>query len=225
MKLLRLVLLTLLPLSACTLSGAPILSGGPIAGAVLEEGTNKPIPGAIVVVRWIGRTTSGSWFVEARDVCYHVETAITNEQGQFKMAAWTQKQHKDYTLKYHSLQINAYKPGYTWPTKPSQKTETMYLTTFKGTTKERFDYLGRVISATSCVSAGESYKNLYRVTRAIYEEAKAVAQTADEKRRAEGFRELAEDALVNRSKPTKYDERGRPVNVDPKDIFRAEDLK
>ena len=221
-KFLRLILMlpTLLPLSACA------LSGGPVVGQVLEEGTYKPVPGAIVVVRWIGRTTSGSWFVEARDVCYHVETVVTDEQGQYKTAAWTQEQSKDYTLKYHSFSVDAYKPGFGWPTKPSQNNDIVYLATFKGGTRERLDYLGRVISGTSCGgAAGESLKYLYRLTRAVYEEARTVAQTADEKRRAERFRELAEDTLVNRSKSTRYDERGRLINVNPEDSFKPEELK
>jgi len=45
-------MLLAIPLTACALSGEAI------EGRVLEEGTNKPIPGAIVVVRWIGRTTT-----------------------------------------------------------------------------------------------------------------------------------------------------------------------
>ncbi len=89
---------------------------------------------------------------------------------------------------------------------------------------ERLEYLGRVISATSCGNAGESYKNLYRLRHAIYREAEAIAQTVDEKERAQRFKRLAEDTLVNRTKPTKYDEQSRLINVNPRDKFSAEEL-
>lgn len=183
MKLLRLMLMlpTLLPLSACA------LSGGPVVGQVVEEGTQKPVPGATVVVRWIGRTTSGSWFVEARDVCYHVETAVTDERGQYKTAAWTQEQSKDYTLKYHSLRVDAYKPGYGLPTKPSEKEEIVYLATFKGTTTERLEYLSRISGTSSCGSRNDSEKNLIPMRKALYEEAKTLAQTEREKQIVEVF--------------------------------------
>ncbi len=220
MKFLRLMsmLPTLLPLSACA------LSGGPVIGQVVEEGTNKPIPGAIIVVRWRGDLPG---FADSRTVCYHVASTVTDQAGGYRIPAWSKETEKDWQKRIINKEfvIDVYKAGYGWPTKPSQKVEIEYLAPFKGDTKERFDYLSRVISGTTCVSAGESYKNLYRVTHAIYQEAKAIARTADEKQRAERFRELAEDTLVNRSKPTKYDERGRPVNIDPKDTFRPEDLK
>lgn len=218
MKLLRLMFMlsTLLPLSACG------LSGGPVVGQVIEEGTHKPVPGAIVAAKWVGNVPA---FAESRTVCVHVESAVADQEGKFRLPRWRKPSTVGPVVMDLAPVVVAYKPGYGLPAKPSQADEIVYVAPFKGTTKERFDYLGRVISATSCVSAGESYKNLYRVTHAVYEEGKAIARTPDEKQRAERFRELAEDTLVNRSKPTKYDERGRPVNVDPKDRFRAEDLK
>lgn len=221
MKLLRLmfILTTLLPLSACA------LSGGPVVGQVVEEGTHKPIPGAIVVVRWIGRTTSGSWFVEARDVCYHVETAVTDESGQYKTAAWTQEQSKDYTLKYHSLSVNAYKPGYGWPSQPSQTREIVQLAPFKGSVHEQFQYFSSVISNTNCGGSGESGKKLYWLWMALHEEARSLAVTAEQKKRADRLRSHAQSTIVDETKPKKYDEHGNVVNIDPRDNFKVEPLR
>jgi hypothetical protein len=218
MKLLRLMLmlLTLLPLSACA------LSGGPIVGQVMEEGTHKPVPGAVVVANWVGSVPA---FVESQLVCVHVESTVTDREGKYKLPRWSKPSTVGPVVMNLEPVVAAYKAGYEWSEKPSQKIEIEYLVPFKGGKKERFDYLSRVISGTTCVSAGESYKNLYRVTHAVYEEAREIAQTADEKRRAERFREFAEDTLVDRSKPTKYDNRGRLINVNPEDSFRREDLK
>lgn len=218
MKLLRFVLMLsmFLPLSACA------LSGGPVSGQVLEEGTLKPIPGAIVVGRWIGSVPA---FAESRTVCVHVESSVTDQEGKYTLPRWSKPSTVGPLVLHLEPVVSAYKPGYGLPTKPSQKEDVVYLAPFKGDVKKRFEYLDRVISGASCGGAGESRKTLYRLQRALYEEASTIAQTADEKRYAESYKELAEDTLVDRSKPTKYDERGRLINVDPKDTFRVEDLK
>ena len=160
-------LLIALPLSACS------LSDGPIEGRVLEEGTDKPIPGAIVIVRWIGRTTSGSMFVEARDVCYHVETAETDENGGYQIKAWSQEQHKDYTVTFDQMAVDAYKPGYGFSSAVPRNDEDMYLDPFKGTGPERLIYLKRMFGATGCDAQNESRKNMLPFLNALYAEAKA----------------------------------------------------
>lgn len=168
MKFLRtiLLMLTLLPLTACGLSGSSV------SGKVMEEKIDKPIPGAIVVVRWIGHTTSGSMFVEAHDVCYHVETATTDEKGRYQTKGWSQAQHKDYTLKFHHMQVSSYKVGYGLPVSPAQKDEDVYLAPFKGTSGERLEYLKRIHGAISCGAQNESEKNMLPFLKALYDEAK-----------------------------------------------------
>lgn len=160
-------LLLLLPLTACGLSSASI------SGKVLEERTDKPIPGAIVVVRWIGRTTSGSMFVEARDVCYHVETAETDEKGIYRIKAWSQPQHKDYTVKFNHMVVDAYKPDYGFSSAVPRNDEDAYLAPFRGAGQERLAYLKRLFGATSCGAQNESEKNILPLLKALYEEAKA----------------------------------------------------
>jgi hypothetical protein len=168
MKFLRIVLImfTLLPLTACG------LTGGIVSGKVLEEKTDKPIPGAIVVVRWIGRTTSGSMYVEAHNVCYHVETATTDEQGGYQTKAWSQAQHKDYTVKFHNMQVDAYKQDYGLSQAATRNDEDVYLAPFKGTSGERLAYLKRIYGATGCGAQNESEKNMLPLLKALYDEAK-----------------------------------------------------
>src|SRR5687767_5886900 len=74
-----LLICLMLPLQACG------LSGGSIEGKVLEEGTDKPIEGAIVVVRWSGALSA---FVESRPVCVHVDTVTTDAQGRYRFSSW-----------------------------------------------------------------------------------------------------------------------------------------
>lgn len=174
-------LLMVLPLSACA------LSGGTVSGMVLEEGTDKPLTGAIVVVRWIGRTTSGSIYVEARDVCYHVETATTDERGLYQTKAWNQEQHKNYSVKFDHMLVSAYKIGYSLLQTPPQKDEITYLSLFKGTGAERLMYLGRLSEGTRCQSAGESGKSMLPFRKSLYDEAKGIASSVSDMNIIEGL--------------------------------------
>ncbi|WP_461573349.1 transthyretin-like family protein [Sulfuricaulis sp.] len=171
-----------LPLTACA------VSGDAIDGQVMKEGTNKPIPGAIVVVRWQGNAGGP---VDSSTICYHVETATTDEQGRFHIKAWktTEEAVGLHTTWYQRLfmgptifdrevMTTAYRPGYTFSTKPSEK-NTVWLKPFTGTREERFKDLVRV--STSCGSAGESERNLLPLIKALYAEASSIATTAKEK--------------------------------------------
>ena len=119
----------------------------------------------------------------------------------------------------------AYKVGFMFASTPSQEKEIKYLKVDSGTNvMERFDYLDRVISNSVCDDK-TTQKNLYRITRAVYDEARSIAQTAEQRKHAERYKKLADEALVNRNKKTMYDKQGRFINVDPNDSFRPEDLK
>jgi hypothetical protein len=73
--------LCILALRACA------LSGGPVSGQVIDETTGKPVADAIVVAH-----SHGSWTKivgESSSACYHVETARTDAEGKYQIAAWT----------------------------------------------------------------------------------------------------------------------------------------
>ena len=63
------------------------LSGLSVNGLVVEQATGKPIANAIVVVTWHGHSSAG--LVDGQSVCYHVETVIANDHGEFHTKAWT----------------------------------------------------------------------------------------------------------------------------------------
>lgn len=172
MRLLRVIfaILVSLPLAACA------LSGDAVKGRVLEEGTHKPIPGAIVVVRWQGRVSS---FVDSQGVCYHVETATTDEQGNYQTKAWSQKQ--DYSVKFDHLSVDAYKPGYGLPGRPSQVSEIARLAPFKGTRGERLEYLKNMIG-NECGAREDYAQKLIPLYRSLYEEARSISVTKEDKK-------------------------------------------
>ncbi len=212
MNLFRLVvaLLVTLPISACA------LSGGPVSGKVLEEGSDKPIPGAIVVVSWAGLTTSGSIYVEARDVCYHVESATTDEQGLYQTKAWSQEQNKNFSVKFDHMQVTAYKVGYGYSQSVSQKEGIEYLAPFKGTSGERLKYLERILDSTKCGSQNDSEKNFHAMYYAMYEEAKNIAISKEDAEIVDTLRYWASFVLLDKNKPLTRDAKGRLINVDPR---------
>lgn len=72
------LILTLAVLSGCGMAGLPF------TGQVTDAETGEPIEGAIVVAKWTGNTG----VVGSRSVCYHVETAISNKEGKFRIPGW-----------------------------------------------------------------------------------------------------------------------------------------
>lgn len=195
-------LLLLLPLTACG------LSSGSISGRVLEEGTGKPISGAIVVVRWKGYVSA---IVDAQTVCVHVENATTDEMGNYKVNGWRKSSTMGPVFDVKPM-VSAYKAGHGLPSKPAQNDEDVYLAPFKGTREERLKYLMRMSSATSCPSAGSSSKNLYPMYKAMYEEAKHISVTAEDSRAVGILRQEAAAVAVRPDGHVTSEELERKVN-------------
>ena len=201
-------MLALLPLTACG------LSGGPFEGQVLEANTNKPIPGAIVIVRWQGTYDQ---LVESKTVCYHVETATTNADGRYKIPPWHETTKGPFFAQGAWL-IDAYKAGYEtyWPpgfgSSEAYKKNVRYLAPFKGTREARLASLQQTIRATGCTSAGVSMKNLYPLYSAIYDEAKPLDTRPEDKDIVQWIRQIAARVWVSQYRPATESEIQRLMN-------------
>lgn len=184
MSTLRNILLSLVMLSGSLPLNACALSGNAIEGKVLEEGTNKPVPDAIVIARWNGTAFS---FVESPSVCIHTLTTTTDAEGKYRFPAWRKESPLKGVRDVHPI-VTAHKPGYETHSPPGYarteefKQNVRYLQPFAGMREERLKYLQRVNSATGCGSASESKKNLLPLAKALYEEALGLAKTEDEKK-------------------------------------------
>ncbi len=187
MKRLPLLLLTVmffLPLPACALSGKAI------EGTVLEEGTNKPVPEAIVIARWSGHLAT---FAHGKTVCYHVLSTTTDENGTYRFPAWKKKITEDWqkNVDPETVVITAHKPGYEEYRPPGYvrteefKRNIRYLQPFTGGRGERLEYLKRVSGATGCSDKKEIERNLLPLYRALYEEAKGIAVTKEDREKVE----------------------------------------
>lgn len=209
--------LMLVSLHACSLSNRAI------DGQVLDETTGKPLADAIVVVVWIGDYTK--IFGESSSSCYHVETARTDANGKYHVAAWSEPwSSSDLLVSTRGPRFEAYKAGYTRPDKFNDKPEIVHVKPFTGTKDEYFYYLDALIGSNSCSYRSESTKNLSRLYNAVYEETKSIADTQNQKEKVERMRRFIDELLINETKPTKYDENGKLINVDPKDSYKKEDL-
>lgn len=170
--------MSVIPLIACA------YSGGPVEGTVLEEGVGKPIPDATVVVRWEGTAFS---FAHTQSVCIHVESAITDDKGHFRIPAWRASVQP---AGVHDLKplVTVHKPGYEEYRAPGYvrteafKQNIRYLKPFTGGREERLEYLSR--AAVSCSHVKEIEIKLLPLYKALYEEANSIAVTKEEKIKA-----------------------------------------
>ncbi len=169
------------PLSACA------YTGGPLDGYVLEERTNAPIPGAIVVVRWQGIAFS---FVDTRTVCMHVETAIADGQGRYHIPFWRKSAEPVGVRKLEPILI-VHKAGYQRSNELSKNEKVEYLKLFKGERGKRLDYLEKLIRASGCVAAGRSQRSLYPLFNAVFEEARNLIETEEDKETLQWIRRQA----------------------------------
>lgn len=175
-----LIFFVLVPLTACELFGKSTLGGEAIDGKVIEEGSGKPIPNAIVVARWTG--TISSWPADSHSTCFHVLTTTTGERGTYHFDPWKKKSQIGPVFDQRPF-VSAHKAGYVWSSK--SKNTIQYLEPFTGTRSERLKYLMRVSSGTSCGTQDESKKNLLPLKRQIYNEAKAKAKSKEDKETVE----------------------------------------
>jgi hypothetical protein len=162
---------------------AATLSSPALEGKVIEQQTQEPIAGVLVVVLWrgtIGTIGHGS------TVCHHVETATTDAQGNYRIPAW-QKPSPYGDIAHRHPEPTAYKPGFVFLR--SDKA-TIYIKPFIGSRGERLEYLKRTEqSYRPCQSPEAGERNLLPLYRALYAEANSVAVTKED-------REIADDFLA-----------------------------
>lgn len=146
---------------------------------VLELGTNKPLKDVYVLARWKGVTG----IVGVRTVCYHVESTKTNEKGEFTIPSYTEGFG---SVVRGSIYLSFYSPKH--KKAGNQKIDTYYkhndyfIEKFTGTSKERFSFITGRGRIPSCHEAGKSLRNTFAVNKAVYEEAKLLAKSKEEKK-------------------------------------------
>lgn len=83
-------------------------------GQVLEEGTNKPLAGVIVIATWHGSKLNP---VHSISTCFHLETATTDKNGKFKMPSFSG--NFDPFIVDRNRYLDVYKAGYQQSANPA----------------------------------------------------------------------------------------------------------
>jgi hypothetical protein len=193
---------------------------GTIEGQVLDDETQQPIPGAIVVATWYA-TSSG--FPDSHSKCLHVESATADAAGRYRLPDWHGWWYPNNWLLFDRvLGVGAHKFRYEPSMLQVPTVERIYLKPFKGPDEA---WLERPQSTFSCFpGVDESAKNLYRVWAAIVADETPLASTAKQMQQLRSDAANAKVLLVNHAKPTTFDSGGYEVNVNPNDAFKPEDL-
>jgi len=160
------------------------LSGRAIDGQIIDEKTQQPLEGAIVIARWSG-TVGG--MAHSSTVCFHVETATTDTQGRYLTESWSKISEFGNSTDQGYV-VTAFKPGYYAKT---SLTGDIALPSFTGTREERLEYLKQVVRSSSCHDAEESERNLYVLLENIYKEAKLLAKLPDDQGTLDWIRRIA----------------------------------
>ena len=212
------LLRTMAVLAICTTAVAAHALGT-IEGQVLDDSTDKPIPGAIVVIGW----NLGSGGIGGGTLwCPHVETATTDSQGRYQVGRWMGWWAPKYWMMWGRFRYSyGYKRGYVQSVTKQSTEERIYLHVFSGSKEEWMHSLG----GFECFNGtDDSVKNLYRIWSAIAEDQASIAETDSQRQMAQFYLRRAKELLVNRSKPVTTAPDGSEVNVDPSDSYKPEDL-
>lgn len=163
-------------------------ASGPINGQVLELATKTPIANAHVFLDWAGEV---SGWADTQSVCIHAESTVSDQQGRFKTPAWSEETKHGGRMRSSVPTIEPYKPGYVvsyssdeWA--KAYKKGILLMEPYKGTNQERLQYLLDLSNRVQCF--GTDQKSLFQMRRAIYQEAKSLAVSDQDKHTVQGIR-------------------------------------
>jgi hypothetical protein len=132
------------------------LGDSEVKGVVIHADTKQPIPNAVVVARWRGHRAG---LVGGVSICYHAETAVSDQNGQFVVPAW-----EDHGSIKHSgrvsdkeLELFAYKQGYDYVLRQRHWRATILMREFVGTNEEKARLLN---PGYPCGTEDGSFRNL-----------------------------------------------------------------
>jgi len=150
----------------------------------MNEG-GAPVQGALVFVVWRGSTGYNT------TVCYHTASAVTDKHGHYRIEGWRTPSpiggpvNRGY-ISHRSANIDVLAPNLVRVS--THGGSHIRVDHFKGTRKERLDYLHNATERTECFATDEASKNAsLAALRAIYAEAESIAKTPVDKYRNYGI--------------------------------------
>lgn len=168
-------------------------TGRSIHGVVTDAETGQPIEGAIVAVKWVGTV---SMIVDAQTRCYWVESAVTDEKGEYKLSRWWNLK-RWVPLFDRFINIKAYKSGYHHGRNPRIDVFDVSMQKNTDPYAKRFAALKQLVPAASCHGAANGEKGLYPFYKAMADDAAKYATTYDQRKDVRWFQEIAAGKLVD----------------------------
>ena len=167
------MLFTLLMLAGCSAGRVWM----PRTGQVLDWETREPIVDAVVVARWYGKVYQ---IAKTSTVCYHVESAVTDKQGRYRIPAEVEGPKGIYDA---NVYVSAYKAGYRESIDVDNKVHrsdiergVYYLEIDRRDASARIQYLDNLIQ-NECFEENE--KELIPLYQALLAEIDALGESAD----------------------------------------------
>jgi len=196
--------LSLFALASCG-SLPHVLYGKRIAGQVVDAVTGQPIPGVHVAYVWestvLPRGFTGH---NSQTICYHAAADITDATGHFQIEPW--REWSTYGVEVADPNALVYARGYQprqislheGPIEPPRErlNEHYELKRFAGTVDERLDAMWGGIANRGCTYGKESQRSLFPMLKTMYEEARSLANSEENKRRVYFFGVMAADAAL-----------------------------
>ena len=151
-------------------------------GQVLEEGTNKPIEGALVVAIWKGSQVRPA---HSSTVCYHVETTTTDAQGKYRIQDFSGNLNPFIADRQSSIG-SIYKRGYHVSKQKPPAVGIELLALHSGAQDQQFEQIGARVPY-ECSLTDEGKKSLLPLMRLMYEEMKSNAKTLKQMEQVDGM--------------------------------------
>jgi hypothetical protein len=206
-----LITMSCMALSGCGEKVADVLKAKAVDGQVFIAGTKQPVAGAIVVLEWeavsIRPWNAFDGHSSGRDICYRVETTVTDAQGRYHIPAWQERQ--SHHIPNGDFRAVAYKRGYTQTRSAGSEdryklqyasesdreknklTPNIEMAVFTGTLDQRFEDL--ITMQIHCQFATYTEQNLLPIVKAIAEEMKQTAETDQQKISVSNFQRKSAD--------------------------------
>lgn len=175
-------------------------------GTVIDGSTGKPMAGVQVVASWHG---SISIAVQPFTRCYYAEATVTDERGRFNLSTFSGNWNP--LMWDRTRSVWALAPGYVTSDRSDYGGLELVLVPATGTRSEQFKALpmGHVLGCTS------ENRQFLPFMRLLYEEARRLAVSKDEKQFASGrLFDIEEIELGEREALERLNARSRQINAE-----------
>jgi hypothetical protein len=169
---------------------ATVLKGPAISGRVLEQDTNRPLAGAVVLAYWSGDIPH---FPESSSACFEVLSGTTDAQGNYHLKAW-RRLYWESQINGPQVRFLVYYPGYIYhriQAGPGDNEAMHFMLPDTSSREVRFETLSRLFGSGYCgwYYSGSSMKNFIPFEKGIATELKFLAQSPKELERLQQVRE------------------------------------